>query len=230
VCCEAAGIHVLWAPVKNPQFKAYVERAFLTLQELVWNRLDEGIPFKPTEMSQFGLDPMVKAAHTREWLSEKMWEAIVTLYHVEKHDGIDMAPARKWSEGLARAGRKTVDDVRALDKILGRSQTCLLTAEGITLNKNRDPSANGAAAPDVPSTMPAAEREGDRIPDPAPRRGGAKATAKANRNRDRSQARKRRREVTRTQPQQSKEIRVAAPTMAPADSASRLAKLAADLD
>src|ERR1019366_2609248 len=46
VCCEAAGINVIWAPVKTPEFKAYAERAFGVINELVWHRLAEGIPLK----------------------------------------------------------------------------------------------------------------------------------------------------------------------------------------
>jgi putative transposase len=92
------------------------------------------------------------------------------------------------------------------------------------------PSVNGDAATDVPNTIPAAEREGDRIPSPAPRRGGAKATAKAKKNRARNQARKQQKPETTKQPIQTEETRVAAPTMAPAQSASRLAELMADLD
>jgi putative transposase len=374
VCCEASGIHVIWAPVKTPEFKCYVERIFRTLQELVWHRLDEGIPFKPHEMSQLKLNPMVKAAHTREWLFDKMWEAITTIYHKEDHDGIGMAPARKWREGLARAGRKTLDDVRSLDKILGRSQTCLLTAEGITLRTNRfhdqvtttalldrllrfskarkqrrgrlqsgtisvlvtwnpgecsaievwdfaakksvrlpnvdrrysdglswgthekilkfvkernlefnsdqerhaarsafsaslrdevpalkfaqgrtfapeldaaapklpdgnfyeqreiEPTPIAADAIDIPSTLAAAEREGDRIPDRAPRRGGIRATRKSVRTRAGNKARQQNHRQKNHQADRTEELRMAAPTIAPAISTSRLADLAADLD
>src|ERR1035437_5615325 len=88
-------------------------------------------------MSALKLDPMIKAIHTREMLEDRLWRAIVTLYHVEAHAGIGMAPARKWREGINRAGRPTVDDVGQLDKVLGRIDRCVLTAEGIRLNNHR---------------------------------------------------------------------------------------------
>jgi putative transposase len=285
-----------------------------------------------------------------------------------------MAPARKWREGLARAGRKTLDDVRSLDKILGRSQTCLLTAEGITLRTNRfhdqvtttalldrllrfskarkqrrgrlqsgtisvlvtwnpgecsaievwdfaakksvrlpnvdrrysdglswgthekilkfvkernlefnsdqerhaarsafsaslrdevpalkfaqgrtfapeldaaapklpdgnfyeqreiEPTPIAADAIDIPSTLAAAEREGDRIPDRAPRRGGIRATRKSVRTRAGNKARQQNHRQKNHQADRTEELRMAAPTIAPAISTSRLADLAADLD
>src|SRR5690606_6637252 len=36
--CEAAGIDVEWAPIKMPTYKAYVERAFGTLNSILWHK------------------------------------------------------------------------------------------------------------------------------------------------------------------------------------------------
>jgi putative transposase len=138
VCCEAAGIHVIWAPVKNPQFKPYVERAFGVLNANLWHRLESGIPFKPHEMTALGLDPRTKAVHTLEWLYSRMWHYIVTIYHVEEHGEKKHVPAKRWRDGLvAGDGRPTVDDVGELDKVLGRSEVCLLTTSGITFDTHR---------------------------------------------------------------------------------------------
>ncbi|MGY4411759.1 transposase InsO family protein [Bradyrhizobium sp. LB7.1] len=132
VCCEAVGIHVIWAPVKSGQFKAYAERAFGYLNELIWHRLDCGIPYKPQEMTARGLDPRPKAVQTMEWLYDRMWEGIVTIYHVEPHGRDKIVPAVWWKDGLLVGdGRPTLDDVGELDKVLGQSARCLLTAEGI---------------------------------------------------------------------------------------------------
>ncbi|ABE40882.1 Integrase, catalytic region [Rhodopseudomonas palustris BisB5] len=137
VCCEAAGIHVIWAPVKAPEFKPYVERVFGILNEMLWHRLDQGIPLKPQEMTAMGLTPHTKAVHTLEWLYHRMWTGIVTLYHVEEHGADKIVPAKRWREGLLSDGRPTIDDVRDLDKALGRSQVCLLTTSGITFDNHR---------------------------------------------------------------------------------------------
>jgi putative transposase len=137
VCCEAAGINVIWAPVKTPEYKAYIERAFHTFNEHVWHRLGSGIPFKPHEMVQLGLDPQAEAVHTAEMLADRLWRAIVTIYHVERHSGIEKAPARAWRQGILRSGRLTVDDVTVLDQFLGKARRCLLTTEGIRIDGHR---------------------------------------------------------------------------------------------
>jgi putative transposase len=137
VCCEAAGIDVLWAPVKTPQFKAFVERAFHMLNQNVWHRLEAGIPLKPHQMTALGLDPSTKAIHDIHWHYDRMWAAIVTIYHVESPDGVDLAPAVKFHKGIVRTGRPTIDDVAELDKVLGRSKVCLLTTSGITIDNHR---------------------------------------------------------------------------------------------
>lgn len=138
VCCEACGIHVIWAPVKTGEFKAYAERAFGYLNGLIWHRLDAGIPYKPAEMTARGLDPRPKAIQTIEWMYDRMWEGIVKVYHVEPHGEEKIVPAIRWKEGLLAAdGRPTLDDVGEFDKLLGKSARCQLTAEGIHLDGER---------------------------------------------------------------------------------------------
>jgi putative transposase len=138
VCCEASGIHVIWAPVKTGEFKTYAERAFGYLNELIWHRLDAGIPYKPQEMAARGLDPRPKAIQTIEWMYDRMWGGIVTVYHVEPHGEEKIVPAMRWREGLLAAdGRPTLDDVGEFDKLLGQSARCLLTAEGIRYDGER---------------------------------------------------------------------------------------------
>jgi len=138
VCCEASGIHVIWAPVKTGEFKTYAERAFGYLNGLIWHRLDAGIPYKPQEMTARGLDPRPKAIQTIEWMYDRMWGGIVTVYHVDPHGEEQIVPATRWREGLLAAdGRPTLDDVGEFDKILGQSARCLLTAEGIRYDGER---------------------------------------------------------------------------------------------
>lgn len=135
--CEGAGIDVIWAPIKCPQYKAIVERLFETFNKQTWHRMKSGIPFKPHEMSALGLNPMKEAAHGIDEFEDFFWNGVVTIYHVEVHSGIKMAPARRWSEGLGRHRRQTIDDVTALDAILGKTQSCLLTVEGVRANGQR---------------------------------------------------------------------------------------------
>ncbi|MDB5203932.1 MAG: Integrase, catalytic region [Ferruginibacter sp.] len=132
--CEAAGIDVIWAPVKVPMFKAYVERLFGTLNTLIWHDLPGGIPMTPQQRSALGMDPKAEAAYTKSQLEDVLWHTIVTVYHMEQHSGIEMAPADKWRRGLRANGRPTVDDVSRLDKVVGRAKNCKLTAEGIAID------------------------------------------------------------------------------------------------
>jgi putative transposase len=95
------------------------------------------IPLKPGAMSAMGVKPETKAIHTREWMYDKMWDAIVTILHLEEHGEKKIIPAKWWREGLLADGRPTIDDVRELDKLLGRSGQCLLTTSGITYRTHR---------------------------------------------------------------------------------------------
>jgi putative transposase len=136
VCCEACGIDVIWAPVRTGEFKSYAERAFGTLNTMLWHKLEEGIPFKPYEMSALKLHPEIKAIHTKEWLFDKMWDAIM-IYHLDPHGEEKIVPAVRWRASLLDKGRWTVDDVTELDRVLGRSDVVLLTAEGVRMANHR---------------------------------------------------------------------------------------------
>lgn len=135
--CAAAGINVVWAPVATPTFKAIVERFFRTLNELVWHRLGSGIPFKPHEMKALGLEPRDQAIYNLDYLQRRMWQAIVTIYHVEEHSTLNMAPAERWEMGLKAKLRPTIDDIGSLDKMLGNVERCVLTPEGVSVRGQR---------------------------------------------------------------------------------------------
>ncbi|MVS98866.1 DDE-type integrase/transposase/recombinase [Devosia marina] len=135
--CEAANIDVIWAPVKIPMFKAYVERFFGTLNENIWHRLDGGLPLTPRDRSLLDIDPTADAVHDRERIQDLFWQYVVTRYHVEVHSGIGSSPTLKWRKGLVKNGRPTVDDPVVLDTIMGITQDCLLTAEGVAFRGQR---------------------------------------------------------------------------------------------
>lgn len=135
--CEAAGINVEWAPVKTPTYKAYVERLFGTLDTQVWHKLEGGVPLTVTDRSALGIDPKADAVHARTSLEGKMWNGIVTVYHVETHSTLKMAPANKWRRGLQNRGRPIADDVTMLDKVIGGYRACTLSAEGVFVDGER---------------------------------------------------------------------------------------------
>lgn len=135
--CEAAGIDVIWAPIKMPTYKAYVERFFGTLNTMLWHKLPGGLPLTPQQRQQLGLEKEAEAAYTKSQLEMAMWNAIVLKYHTKVHTGIDMAPALKWQRGVALHKRATVDDVTMLDRMVGKGKNGLLTAEGVTVDGHR---------------------------------------------------------------------------------------------
>jgi putative transposase len=137
VFCEAAGIDLIFAPLKTPEFKGQVERIFRTINEEVFHRLPGGIPHKPTEMTALGLEPRTEDLLTIEEIADRFWRWACTDYHMRVHRGIDMAPARALKLSLERHGRPTVDDIRSLDKLMGQTVRCRLSPVGVHLRGHR---------------------------------------------------------------------------------------------
>lgn len=134
VMCERAGIGLIFAPKGTPQYKASVERFFGILNEHLWHRLPGGILKKPDGMKELELKPQEDTVLSIEEVYPRLWRTIVTMHHVEVHEGIGMAPARKWKLGIERHGRPMVDDIATLDVSLGQTVTCTITPQGIKLD------------------------------------------------------------------------------------------------
>ncbi|NEU14152.1 transposase [Methylobacterium sp. BTF04] len=128
--CEDAGINVLWAPVKNPEYKAPVERLFGTFNKKLFHKLAGGVPLPPNLMKQMGLDPSKDATTTRSQLEGLIHQTIRDSYQYEEHAGIQAAPETLWRRGLAKR-REIIDDVNFLASAFGTTDTALLTREGI---------------------------------------------------------------------------------------------------
>jgi hypothetical protein len=133
---EGAGIHVEYAPIHTPEWKAWIERLFRTMNEL-WHTLPGGIPYRIEERRRTRVDFSKNAIHTLEEANFMLDQRIVTCYHVEKHDGIGMAPARKWAEGLAKHKRYTVDNPEMFCRLIGKVERVRLTNAGIILDGQR---------------------------------------------------------------------------------------------
>ncbi|NTI16096.1 hypothetical protein G6L29_10660 [Agrobacterium rhizogenes] len=129
---DIVGFEVDYAPIRTPEYKPWIERLVRTMNGAL-HALPGGIPYPPEELEIRGIDPRKGAALSAKSIRELMDHKIVE-YHLEVHDGIGMAPARKWTEGISEVGRRTVDDARSLKLALGRYETRVLTAEGILLN------------------------------------------------------------------------------------------------
>lgn len=127
---EAVGTDVIFAALRTPEHKAHVERMFGITNGL-WHQLPGGAPGGKNKNKRGDDDPSTAAVYTLPQATRKLRQHIVTCYHVEKSSGIGMAPARKWSLGIRKFGRPTIDDVTAFDRIVGQYKRALLTTNGI---------------------------------------------------------------------------------------------------
>lgn len=167
--CEDAGINVLWAPVKNPEFKAPVERLFGTFNKKLFHKLAGGVPLPAHLMKRMGFDPARDATTTRSQLEGLIYQTLRDSYQYEEHAGIQAAPETLWRRCLAK-GREIIDDVKFLASAFGTVDTAMLTREGITFEGMRfhDPVVTSKLLKDLGHLTPMRKR----------RKGSATATVK----------------------------------------------------
>ena len=149
--CEDAKIHVQWAPVKRPQFKAIVERFFLTLKTLLLDKLPGGLPYKPEIMRQLGIDPAEVSTITFSKLVELINQAINNVYHYDKHSTIGRPPALAWEKSKKKHKRAFIDDPDFLEAAFGALEDGTLTTSGIEFDGMtfHDPAITGALLNDI---------------------------------------------------------------------------------
>jgi putative transposase len=126
------GIDVIWAPIKTPEYKAFIERLFATLNKKLFHKLPGSIPFPAHIMRQLGFDPAKTAVVTLDRLEDLVTETIVDVYHTDVHDGLGMPPLRKWREGVRSTGINVfADDPRLLDALIGIADEVRVTRDGV---------------------------------------------------------------------------------------------------
>ena len=122
------GTRVIWSPVQTPTYKAIGERFFETLNELTFHRLPGAVPAGPTEMRLIDVDPRGEAIISLGSMDEIMHQAIAT-YHKAPHSTLEELPEQVWSRTLKT--RHFIDDIKALDHILGQTTAARLTRKGV---------------------------------------------------------------------------------------------------
>ncbi len=100
--CEDAGISVEWAPVRNPEWKAFIETFWQTLNRLLIHKLSGGVPFGPEMMRKLGLDPAKTATLTLSEIEELIYQAIFEVYPQAAAPRDHARPLAAWHEGLAQ--------------------------------------------------------------------------------------------------------------------------------
>ncbi|MDR6658972.1 putative transposase [Tardiphaga robiniae] len=158
--CEDAKINVKWAPVGRPQYKAVVERVFLTIKKMLLDKLPGGVPYKPEVMRQLGIDPKEVATIPLSKLTELVNMAINDLYHYNPHSTIGMPPALAWEKSKQKNKRPFIGDIDFLDKAFGALETGMLTTSGIKFDNMvfHDPDITGALMDDLGAMAPRRKR------------------------------------------------------------------------
>jgi putative transposase len=133
--CEDAKINVRWAPVRRPQYKAVVERIFLTIKQLLLDRLPGGLPYKPELMRRLGIDPAEISTITLDKLTELLNQAINDCYHYDEHTTLGIPPALAWEKSKKKHKRPFIGDSEFLEKAFGVLRQGVLTTSGLTFDR-----------------------------------------------------------------------------------------------
>lgn len=129
------GTEVVYAPVMTPEYKAIGERFHHTVNKGLIHKLPGSLPYdlvlrRKLSAKQLDVDPTKDAVLTVEVLDNLMHQFIVAYEH-ERHEGVGDIPARLWQDSLLRQPRRIIDDINALDSVLGKVAQATLTKAGI---------------------------------------------------------------------------------------------------
>lgn len=144
------GTDLHWAPADTPEYKTVGERFFRTMNTRLAHKLAGGVPYDPRIMRQVGLDPKKDAVLTLSDLDALIHEVIVDMIH-DKHRGLGGVIARIWRDKLLVNRRRFINDVTALDHILGVTDTATLAPSGIEYKgmQFHDPELTGELLDDL---------------------------------------------------------------------------------
>ena len=159
--CASAGISINWAPIATPEYKAIVERAFGTVNSLVFKKLLGGsVKFPGHVMSSLGLDPRETANITLEQMDDLLAYALREVYPHRIHRGIARPPQLLWERGVQK-GRYMVDDLPNLIAHFGQVEECTLRRSGVVTKDGLrfyDPDGVTALLNSMASTTPVRDR------------------------------------------------------------------------
>lgn len=125
------GTEVIWSPIHTPEYKAIGERFFRTLNTKLIHKMKGAVPYDVKVMRLANLDPKKDAIIRMQDLDLLIHQTIIEGYQNDRHEGLGSIPARIWQEKIGRDRRRFMDNVAALDSILGRVEERTLTKAGI---------------------------------------------------------------------------------------------------
>lgn len=122
-----AGITIRYAPIREPKWKAIVERFFRALNTWLLQKLP-GHTLDPKTLRELNYDPATKAVLLVEEL-EALIAEFLNVYHVSIHSTLNEQPAAAWLRSIEARPRAILDQ-QALDRML------LITVPGRRLTVN----------------------------------------------------------------------------------------------
>ena len=127
---EELGVNWIFAPVRTPEFKAHIERWFLTFTGDFTQRLPGWTGANPKERGDY--DSMGTAFLTLVQVDELLhrW---VTCYNLDWHEGLRDIPERLWLQETAHLEVTPIEDMGMLDVLLGDYVMRTPSAKGIFL-------------------------------------------------------------------------------------------------
>lgn len=132
---EEAGITIMMPPVETPTAKAKLERWFSTLKARI-----RGLPgtiIDPKRAVELEYDPVAEACLTLPQL-RKIIDGQVAAYNSEPQKALDnRSPVQIWEAYTRKHAIPVIQDQAKLRRILGRTDTALLTRNGIEKNRLR---------------------------------------------------------------------------------------------
>lgn len=144
------GVSIRWAPIKDPTYKAVVERFFSTLNSMLHKKLPGGT-FPLQKLRAWDLNPQKFAVLTLEQ-TEALLDLAIGTYHQSIHRSLNDTPVRTWVRGVnSETGITILGDDRQLDKLLGVQEERLVTRSGVNLFNLRyhDPAVTGPLLEDL---------------------------------------------------------------------------------
>ena len=126
------GIDVMPAPVNMPTAKAALERFWRTLKDAL--RQVPGTIIDPKRAKDLDLDAVGAACLTLAQLRALVAQ-VVAGFNSSPCRGLDnQSPAMVWQQNIRNRATRGFEDIARVRRVLGRTETALLTFDGIELN------------------------------------------------------------------------------------------------
>lgn len=129
------GIDVMPAPVEMPTAKAALERFWRTLKDAL--RQVPGTIIDPRRAKEMDLDAVDAACLTLPQLRALVAQ-VVAAYNSSPCRGLDgQSPALVWQRNVRSRATRGFEDIAHVRRVLGRTETALLTFDGVEKNSIR---------------------------------------------------------------------------------------------